>query len=281
MSQARFWILTIPHADFLPFLPDSVVHLAGQLERGDSTAYLHWQLVASFGRAVRLAAIKRIFGQSCHAEPTRSVAARAYVFKPDTRVEGTQFELGQLPIRRNVQHDWDRIWNSAIDGRLDDIPADVRLRHYSAIRRVGADFATPTEQLRTVHCFWGATGTGKSRRAWAEAGLDAYPKDPRSKFWDGYRGQSSVVIDEFRGGIDISHLLRWFDRYPVIVEIKGCATVLKAKTIWVTSNLHPNDWYPDLDDETKQALLRRLNVVHFAAFPGGHTPPMAPPPTAP
>jgi len=35
---------------------------------------------------------------------------------------------------------------------------------------------------------------------------------------DGYRGQEHVVFDEFRGGIDISHVLRWFDRYPVIVE---------------------------------------------------------------
>lgn len=261
--QARFWLLTIPHADFLPFLPDSVVHLAGQLERGDSTGYLHWQLIATFGRAVRLAAVKRIFGCSVHAEPSRSDAARAYVWKDDTAVPSTRFELGKLPMRRGVSTDWDRIWECATEGRLGDCPADVRIRYYSALRKIGADFASPVEQLRTVHCFWGATGTGKSRRAWTEAGLDAYPKDPRSKFWDGYRGQESVVIDEFRGGIDIAHLLRWFDRYPVIVEIKGCATVLKAKTIWVTSNLHPNDWYPDLDVETKQALLRRLNITHF------------------
>jgi len=38
---------------------------------------------------------------------------------------------------------------------------------------------------------------------------------------------------------------------------------LNAETIYITSNLHPNDWYPDLDDETKAALLRRLNITHF------------------
>lgn len=263
MSQARFWLLTIPHADFLPFLPDSVVHLAGQLERGDSTGYLHWQLIATFGRAVRLAHVRRIFGNSVHAEPSRSDAARKYVWKDETSVPQTRFELGTLPTRRNVSHDWAAIWESATAGRLDDIPHDIRVRNYSALRRIGADFASPTATIRTIHCFWGATGTGKSRRAWDEAGVDAYPKDPRSKFWDGYRGQTHVVIDEFRGGIDIAHVLRWFDRYPVIVEIKGCATVLKAETIWVTSNLHPKDWYPDLDEETTNALLRRMNVVHF------------------
>lgn len=111
--------------------------------------------------------------------------------------------------------------------------------------------------------FWGATGVGKSRRAWAEATFDAYPKDPRTKFWDGYRGQEHVVIDEFRGGIDVSHLLRWLDRYPVNVEIKGSSTTLCAKKFWITSNLPPEQWYPDLDEATKLALLRRLNVTHL------------------
>lgn len=41
---------------------------------------------------------------------------------------------------------------------------------------------------RVVQVYWGTTGTGKSHRAWAEAGITAYPKDPLSKFWDGYRG---------------------------------------------------------------------------------------------
>jgi len=41
------------------------------------------------------------------------------------------------------------------------------------------------------------------------------------------------------------------------------STVLKAKKIWITSNLHPNDWYPELDQETKSALIRRLTIVHF------------------
>lgn len=94
-------------------------------------------------------------------------------------------------------------------------------------------------------------------------GLQAYPKDPRSKFWDGYRGQAHVVIDEFRGGIDIAHLLRWFDRYPVIVEVKGSSVVLNAKKIWITSNLAPEAWYPDTDQETIAALRRRINVTHF------------------
>lgn len=87
--------------------------------------------------------------------------------------------------------------------------------------------------------------------------------DPCTKFWDGYYGQQNVVIDEFRGSIGISHILRWLDRYPVIVEIKGSSTVLQATTIWITSNLSPNVWYPDIDAETLAALRRRLEVKFF------------------
>jgi len=72
-----------------------------------------------------------------------------------------------------------------------------------------------------------------------------------------------VVIDEFRGDIDISHLLRWLDRYPVVVEIKGSSTPLVAEKIWITSNLHPTAWYPNLDPLTYAALERRLNIINL------------------
>lgn len=206
--------------------------------------------------------VRETFGEY-HAEPTRSSAANEYVWKEDTAIPNTRFELGSLAFKRNSPTDWDSVWSAAKSGRIEDVPPDIRVRSYMALRRIQSDFATAPPLERTIYVYWGTTGTGKSRRAWDEAGNDAYPKDPRTKFWDGYVGQPHVVIDEFRGGIDICHILRWFDRYPVIVEIKGGATVLKATSIWITSNLEPSLWYPLLDNQTKQALLRRLIVTHF------------------
>lgn len=159
--------------------------------------------------------------------------------------------------------DWDAIWQLAIDGKLDEIPAEVRVQNYRTLRTIRADYAKPVGMVRTCTVLWGATGTGKSQRAWAEAGLESYPKDPNTKFWDGYTGQKHVVVDEFRGSISISHLLRWLDRYPVMVEIKGSAVPLQAEHFWITSNLDPRCWYPELDQETRDALLRRLNITRF------------------
>jgi len=278
--QARYWLLTIPHYGFTPYLPREIAYIKGQLERGheqiadqernggaaehaDQGGYLHWQLLVIVKKKIRLAGLKRIFGVYSHCEPSRSAAADEYVWKDDTSVEGTRFELGSKPVQRGSSVDWDTVRSSAQRGCLLEIPGDIYVRYYGNLKRIASDNMQPVSQIRRVHVYWGPTGTGKSRRAWDEAGTDAYPKDPRTKFWDGYRDHSRVVIDEFRGDIDISHLLRWFDRYPVIVEVKGSSVVFKAEEIWITSNLSPERWYPMLDAETRAALLRRLEIVEF------------------
>lgn len=260
-EQARYWLLTIPHADFLPYLPPNVAYIRGQLESGSDTGYLHWQVLVILQRKLRLGGLKELFGRTVHAEPSRSNAADEYVWKEDTRIAGTQFELGSRPIKRGNALDWERIRNDAKLGRLDAIPGDIYIRCYGNLKKIAVDNCEPVAVEREVQVYWGPTGVGKSRRAWEQAGLQAYPKDPRSKYWDGYRGQEHVVIDEFRGDIDIGHVLRWFDRYPVIVEVKGSSVVLNARKIWITSNISPTNWYPNLDEPTKAALLRRLNVT--------------------
>ena len=261
--QAQYWLLTIPYHDFTPFLPPHAAYIKGQLERGEG-GYLHWQLIVYFSSKQTMSYVKRIFGDTCHCERSRSKAASDYVWKEETRVQGTQFELGNIPFQRNNPKDWDSVLNSAKAGNFSDIPSDILIRCYANLKRIRVDHMVPTAQVREVFVFWGRTGSGKSRRAWDEASLEAYPKDPNSKFWDGYSGQSHVVIDEFRGSISISHMLRWLDRYPVIVEVKGSSCVLQATKIWITSNIPPEEWYPELDTETMNALRRRFTqIIHF------------------
>lgn len=262
MSVGKHWMLTIRGESWEPTLPDSCVYIRGQRETGEG-GFDHWQVYVVFERNTRLSGVKNVFPRDVHAELTRSSRAREYVWKEDTRVDGTQFELGELPMRRNNAKDWEAIWESAKEGKVDEIPADVRVQHYRTLRTISYDYLVPVGIERTVYVYCGKPGTGKSRRAWEEAGLDAYPKDPLTKFWDAYQGQKHVVIDEFRGGIDIAHILRWTDRYPVIVGTKGSATVLKAEKIWITSNLHPRLWYPSVCDDTTNAVLRRLNIEEF------------------
>jgi len=261
-SQGIFWLLTIPAHDFLPYLPDSCQWLKCQLELAAS-GFLHWQCCVAFKDKKRLRSVKEVFGQTCHAELSRSSAAGDYCWKEDTAVPETRYELGRLPFRRNSKTDWERVWSAAQSGDIMSIPASARVINYRTLRAIGSDYSRPIGMERECFVYWGPTGTGKSRRAWEEAGMDAYCKDPRTKFWCGYQAEAHVIIDEFRGGIDIAHLLRWLDRYPVRVEVKGSSQPLNASKFWITSNVRPADWYPLLDPETLAALERRLTIIEF------------------
>jgi len=267
-NQGVFWILTVPMPNDAceslenGNLPGDVVWTKGQREKGENRGYEHYQFVLAFRKKKSLRSVKALFGRECHAELSRSDAASEYCCKESTRLF-SPWEWGAKPIRRNSVTDWELVWDKAKTGDLDGIPANIRVVSYRTLRAIAADYATPRAIEREIWCFWGPTATGKSRRAWGEAGLDAYAKCPRSKFWTGYTGQKNAVFDEFRGGIDVSHLLRWCDRYPVHLEIKGASRPMDVERIWITSNLHPRNWYPDLDSATLDALMRRMTIVEF------------------
>lgn len=259
--QGIFWLGTIPHYAFTPFLIDGSVWIKGQLELGDG-GFLHWQLIVAFASKKSLAQVVGLFGPY-HFELSRSEAASNYVWKDATSVQGTQFELGAKPIRLNCKTDWEQVWEDSQGGNIMAIPPFVRVKSYRTIRAIASDYVKPRAMERCCKVYWGVTASGKSHRAWEEAGPEAYPKSARSKFWDGYQGEEDVVIDEFRGAIDIGYLLTWLDKYPLRVEVKGSSMPLNAKRYWICSNLEPKDWYPEIDHVTLAALLRRLEVTYF------------------
>lgn len=122
--QARYWLRTI-HSNHGVFLPEEsligrsgLVWLRGQKEVG-AEGTEHWQLFASFAKKVRLNTVKSVING--HWEPSRSDAAEEYVWKEDTRVEGTQFELGQRPFKRNSATDWGKVRDLARQGEMDAI----------------------------------------------------------------------------------------------------------------------------------------------------------------
>jgi len=108
-------------------------------------------------------------------------------------------------------------------------------------------------------CYYGTTGTGKSTRAFTEAGDGAYVK-PAGPWWDGYAGQDTVVFDDFRpADFDITNLLRVLDKWPMWVPFKGGFHALRAHKFFITSNEHPQLWYP----KDSAAVCRRLKIVQM------------------
>lgn len=264
MSQARYWLLTIPHHLFTPYLPNAICYIKGQLESGSETGYLHWQILAVFSRGVRLAAVKKVFGIGIHAEQSRSSAANEYVWKDDTAIEGTRFELGELPKKRNSSKDWDEIWENAKRGRYESIPRDVLIRSYRTIKDIAKDHMTLPQALDDVCGVWiyGESGVGKSRLA-----RDTYPGaywKPCDKWWDGYQGEDYVIMDD----MDPSHkglvyyMKLWMDFKPLIADTKFGKIPIRPKKFIVTSQYSIDEIWDD--PKSRDAIRRRCigNIIH-------------------
>jgi len=185
------------------------------------------------------------------------------VGKEETRIAGTQFTLGSKPIKRGDPKDWEKIRELAIGGQLLDIPADVFVRYYGNLKSIQRDNFKVDSIERKVVCYWGPSGVGKSRRSRYECKGEVYSKDPTSKWWDLYHGQPCVIIDEYDGGFPISSLLRWTDRYPVSVEVKSGVFPLNADQIFITCNMNPYEWYPNIKPAHWAALTRRIEIVYM------------------
>jgi len=264
----KYWIITDFCEHYHPFSEEYMTHYCGQQEKCPTTERLHWQCAITCKNKVSISFLKKNYCAKAHLEPSRSDAVREYVHKQETSVNGTRFEHGKLPIRTNVKEDWDKIKDMAKKGEWDNIPSSILVRNYNSLRNIHKDFSVPTETTKQCSLFWGKTGTGKTRRAYDEAKDQGavYWKDSQTKWWDGYQNHPVVIIDDFDGGIPITYLLRWLDRYPIDGEIKGGRVALNYQTLIITSNKSVWEWYPKAKREQIRGLIRRItteNIIYF------------------
>lgn len=124
-----------------------------------------------------------------------------------------------------------------------------------------------------VQVFYGGTGTGKTKKAYEELGMDphqtwTWSPGAGSVFFDGYTGQDHVIFDEFRGQIPLGQMLRLLDIYPVLVQVKGSTVPWSPKKIIITPPVAPEEWYNTEGKDYAAAQIRRRlsKVVEFKKF---------------
>lgn len=270
-NQARHWSITINDTDtgiswdrpdglHGPF--STLAWLRGQKEIGTTTNRPHWQLFATFKRAVRLAAVRKLFGTQSFAEPSRSEAAEEYVFKDDTAIAGTRFELGAKPHKRNSKTDWDAVKTLAKSGNLDDCPPDIYIQHYRTLKLIAMDNMAKPDDLDGCAGIWiyGPPGTGKSHYARQHYGSSLYLK-AQNKWWDGYQGQTNVLLDDLDTDC-LSHYLKiWLDKWAFIAECKGSSIQIRPKNFIITSNYTPEQLIKC--PVAAAAIRRRCYFIHL------------------
>lgn len=260
------WTWNSPPDDLSALLALPTRYLCYGKETAPSTGRPHLQGFVSFSSAKTLsAAIKLLPG--CHVAVSRGTAAqnRDYCSK-----EGDFFERGECPATPAdggslERARWDQAWTLAKAGRLEDIDADIRLRYYATIRKIGMDYMPSRAPLESTCGIWifGESGCGKTRAVMSTY-PDAYPK-PRNTWWDGYQDEDIVLLDDVdKFNVSLGgYLKHWADFCPFIGERKGGSIKIRPKKFIVTSQYRIEDIW--LDDETREALARRFVVIEKIA----------------
>lgn len=82
-----------------------------------------------------------------------------------------------------------------------DLYEETYIRYWRGIEQFKKKINPPSPRnIKTeVHYYYGPPGVGKSRRANEEANAEGLPVfyKARGKWWDGYKQQPNVLIDDF------------------------------------------------------------------------------------
>lgn len=283
-QRCRYWCWTLNNyeGEFKDSIQQLVsggyaIHVAYQPELGESGTK-HLQGVVGFTNARTLLGVKRVFSfvGNPHLEAMRGSYDQAltYCKKEETRDTSADFgftEHGEVPLGagkgQGNRSDLEEVAVLAAGGS--DLVAIAGLhgadfiRYHSGIRALVSLHEPRRNWPTEVYWFWGPTGTGKTRAAFATA-PDAYFKNPTTKWWDGYNRHEDVIIDDFRADFStFASLLRLTDRYPMEFEVKGGTCQCVIKRLFITTPKDPANTWTGRTEEDLAQLERRIKEVRY------------------
>nr|USZ80629.1 replication-associated protein [Tick-associated circular virus-4] len=300
--NTRYWIGTYYPADHeqedyrtsgtiptlrLDYEREDVTCWRGQWEWGgkaDKNGKLHCQFAVAFRDQVRAPQGRRILGGvhgpfTGYLEPAFSKNVWDYVTKEASRVAAID-GYGSLADDQGHRSDLDVLYEHIAAGMplwdvMSRFPKQF-MRNHAAVSKLCAMYDKPRPYGPvTVEIWWGPTGTGKSHNAF-HMYPEAYRKTIPGKWWEGYKGETTVVFEEFNPNEDkelrLPEILKILDKYPYQIEIKGASLQLRANHFIFTTNMDPRTWF---DGHPQQAALaRRVNKVRV--FTTSYEPGMSP-----
>lgn len=149
-------------------------------------------------------------------------------------------------------------------GEILDMIDDETIKNYQHMKIAEKliPYYKPKRNKEAVQVLWfyGSAGSGKTVCAW-DLYEDSLYEPLSSKWFDGYQGEETILIDDFREDwIRYDDLLKLLDRYPIKKECKGGMVWLRHKRIVITAPMHPGCYYNHMNEDNKQ-LLRRITEI--------------------
>lgn len=267
-KQYRAWVFTLNNytqleEDELKLLDESkgVRYIVFGKEIGSNACTPHLQgYIYMTGKFTMQAMKARILAlKRSHLEPRRGSheEARSYCMK-----EGDVFEKG-IPPKSSSNNSSSISVSKLNSKRLYDLAEEGEISIYSIPTLYKAKCILMNEQeplLRGDVCgVWihGPPGVGKSHVAHTLF-PEAFIKQ-QNKWFDGYEGQETILLDDLDSSV-LGHLLKiWTDRWPCRGEIKGGTVPLRHKRFIITSNYTPHQLWSE-DIVLAEAIQRRMTM---------------------
>lgn len=239
----------------------------------------HFQGYLEFKNRIRLTQlVRKRHAARMHLEKRRGTRtqARDYSMKADSRVAGP-YEFGD--------------WQEAAQGRRSDLATVCALlaeggtlvdvaesnpvtyvRYHRGLQSLINVQPRTRPDAPEVTLLLGPPGCGKTRSVRDAEPFDELWVSPPSsgmKWFDDYQGQSAALFDDFDGKasqVPLMTTLSILDRYAIRVPVKGSHTWWLPKRVYITSNVHPRNWYDWHSREHQYpALIRRF--THVVTWP--------------
>jgi len=219
----------------------------------------HLQIYCEYKHGKTLKSVRKHF-EKCHVECAKGSAEDNYKY---CTKDGNFYELGEFD-KQGQRNDLSDIRESIEngDGSVREMVRNGKIKNYQSLR-MAENLMKYLEPKRLnapkIIWRWGDPGCGKT--AWVYERYDD-PFVPVSyKWWEGYDGHKTVLIDDLRGNwCTWSEFLKLIDRYPFRVECKGGSRQLLAENIIITAPFPPCDIWKTIENKTQ--LYRRITEVH-------------------
>ncbi len=276
-KPSRFWCTTLWKEPSVANLDENFRYWVIGHEFGKTSGKEHWHLYTENSVAITMRALIQALDDKsikCLVRRGTHDEARNYAIKDGDYKEGGK------KVTQGCRTDLEIVARDLVSGVRDmkDIMEDNPMI-YCQYRNGLRDIAMIPLQKKAqdfrhvdVSVLWGTPGSGKTREAMASCD----PKDryvvtvQKNQWWDGYTGQSTIIIDDYYGDWPWNFLLRVLDGYFLQLPVKGGFTYAVYTTVIMTSNQPPECWYPH---ERYEALQRRIKNVKekHVEVPKGNT----------
>lgn len=275
MARAKYYLFTVnnPVDRDIPTLDNGITFIVYQEEVGE-TGTRHIQGYLGLDERCRVINLKERYPwlSRAHLEVRRGTHKQAldYCTKEATRVSAPVY-LGTMPSCGGSATSLQAACDVLRSGeKLCNVNNDtVFVKHHRGLQALRAQVlraSSASWRVIKVLIIYGLTGLGKTRWAYERYGVQnvfRLTQPVGAQLWfDGYDGESCVIIDDFTGWIKYRYLLTLLDGYPVDLPVKGAVVPALFTTVVITSNVPYEAWYPNHDVSPLRRRISRIIQVH-------------------